>query len=367
MDLAIANIALSAIIYLTYMEVDLMCLKKNHMLLSLFLLSVSLLTACTYNISSGDGLMILSKESAKTFSIKKTAVEPIKAIDINTRISDVEIVKSDDYYVEIDYLYWKEEPVYTLTDGRLTFNDEKSFPKSYSINFNPKNIIKVFLPEDAPLDDISVNCSSGNVSISAFIADSLRVKNSYGNCKLADCAASKADIKLSSGDCTISDFQTGDLDIDNSYGNINLKNINTGGNKPAPDISFDKTDIEIDMSSGNANINNVYAKSLKINNSYGNIDCDTITADSFKARLSSGNLNIKDGDIKESDFKNSYGDIELKLTGNENDYSLDLDNSYGDIVVNGRKYEDNLKVIKKTERSIYADLSSGNIKIKFNE
>jgi hypothetical protein len=344
-----------------------MNINKSAIYILLILVSTVILSGCGYNIriSSGNGHNILKEEDAKDFSVKKAVTQPIESIEINTRIADIEIIKSDDYYVEIDYLYWDKEPVYTLEDGKLTFNDEESIPESYTISFNLQNVIRIYLPEDAPLDRVSVYSSCGNADLSGFIAKSLKANVSYGNFTMKDCAADKTTVKLSSGKSSISDFQTGDLDFNNAYGNSYFSSINVGESKLPDDISFDK--IDISMSSGNADIDNVYTESFEIDNSYGSIDCVSITADSFDAKLSSGNLKIVNGDFKQADLSNSYGNITSELLGNEEDYSMDLETSYGNIKVNGKSYDDHLIIDNGEVRSITANLSSGDVRITFQD
>lgn len=344
-----------------------MKLNKSALLILFIFLSTALLSGCGYNIriSSGNGQNLLKREDAQKYTVKKSVTMPIKSVDINTRIADIELIKSDDYYVEIDYLYWDEAPVYTLEDGILIFNDEKSIPESYTISFNLLNVIRIYLPEDAPLDRISVYSSCGNVTLSGFITESLKSNVSYGNFTMKDCAAGKSIVKLASGKSNISDFQTGDLDFSNAYGNCHFSNINTDESKLPGDISFDK--IDISMSSGNVDIDNVYTESFEIDNSYGNIDCVGITADSFDAKLSSGSLSVSKADFNEADLNNSYGNITLELLGNEDDYSLDLDTSYGNIRVSGKNYDDHLIIDKGSTRSITANLSSGDLRIMFQD
>lgn len=341
--------------------------RNSTVIIFLIMLTAALLSGCRYSIrySSGSGNNFLKREDAKEYIVKKTAIQPISSIEINTRIADIELITADDYYIEIDYLYWDDEPRYKLEDGKLTFNDDKTMPNSYSLDFKLENVVRVYLPQDAQLDRIYLNSSSGNIKIEGFIAQSLKANSSYGNLTLKECAAARAVIKLASGNSTITDFQTGDLDYNNSYGHARFKNINIGDSKLPADISPDTLDIS--MSSGNADFDNVYINSLEIDNSYGNIDCDRITVDSFKAKLSSGNLNIEECEIRKLDISNSYGDVNIELLGKENDYSFDLDTSYGKIKVNNTSYDDHLVKDNDATGSISATLSSGNVTVTFRD
>lgn len=314
-------------------------------------------------IMSGVGSRLLKKEDAKNFKLEKSLIQPINTIEINTRIADIEIIQADDYYIEIDYLYWDSEPEYLLEGGKLTFDDDKSIPNSYSINFNPHNIVKLYLPKDASLDRVSLHNANGDVNISGFTAKNLKAHLSYGDLTMTNCAAVEATIKLSSGNSTITGFHVGELNYSNSYGDLKLTDVNIGESRLPAEFSFDR--IDISMSSGDAKIDELYVKHLVINNSYGDIDCRGINSAKFNAKLSSGNLTVDKSDIKKLDLSNSYGDISLALAGSEKDYSMDLKTSYGKITVNSKKYDDKLTVDNDGDRSISASLSSGDLRVSF--
>lgn len=344
-----------------------MSIKFKRIVVTMAIVMVigGLLTGCGmhYAFNWGTGTNYLNKADAKEFHVKKAVVDPITSIEIRSGFAEVELIEADKFYVEIDYLYWEDEPEYTLEDGNLYFDDSNAFPNSYSINFNLNNKIKIYLPKASALSDLSIKDASGDVTLESFVADDMSIVVSYGDFTIKNGAAAKADITLSSGTSNITDFQVGKLDFTNSYGNANFSNINTGEPLLASDITADS--LNISMSSGNVKINGLNIGSLDISNSYGNISCKDITADDFESDLSSGALDVKDADFKDIDISNSYGDVTLQLLGPETDYSYDLDTSYGNIKVGNKDYEDGYKQDNSGEKKVAANLSSGDIDISF--
>jgi DUF4097 and DUF4098 domain-containing protein YvlB len=337
--------------------------KKAAMLFFLAVIGSVFFTGCgiRYIINSST---TLKKEDAKEFKLEKTKVDPIKEIDVSTRVADIEIIQSDDYYVEIAYTYWEDTPEYTMENGVMHFDDSDAFPASYSINFNLKNKVKIYLPESASVELIDLRNSSGDVTGESFIAGELKVSVAYGDLTLKNAAAAKCNFELSSGKSKITDFSAGDLKYSNSYGNAEFKNINTGTMQLPDDAPFNS--FTISMSSGNIDIDSMKTSSTKISNSYGDVTCDDITSLEFDASLSSGDVDISKGDFNDVSISNSYGNVDLSLPGTEKDYNMDLSTSYGDIKVDNENYEDSLNVENGGTREISADLSSGDINIKFN-
>jgi len=338
---------------------------KNKLITMLSILTASiLLTGCSMG-SVLSGTIYLKKSDAKEFTVEKSVVDPITQMNINTSVAKVEVIPSDNFYVEINYLYWNEEPEYTLKDGILSFDDNAAFPNSYSINFDLDNSIRVYLPEDAFLSIATIESSSDNVSIGGFAAEKLDVTVSYGDLSMQDVAAVDADIVLSSGSSDISDSQIGKLEFTDSYGNAKFTNINTDLSKLPVDTTFDE--FNVDLSSGDVTVNTLNCASIKIHDSYGNITCDKFTAEYGKLELESGDLELGQADIANLEVKNSYGDVELGLIGTSANYGLDLNTSYGKIKVAEKNYEGSLVVENGGTKNVIAKLSSGDINVDFKE
>jgi len=335
---------------------------KKTILFLLLVFTTSILVGCGVGFIA-NSVNTLKKEDAQKFTVDKTKVEAITKIDINTRIADVELIEADDYYVEIDYMYWEESPEYTLEDGVLRFDDSNVLPKSYSINFELKNSIKIYIPNAAAFDQIKMNNSTGNITAAGFVADDLNVNVAYGDLVIKNAAAVKCAIRLSAGNSKITDFSVAEMDFINSYGNAKFTNINTNASQLPDGVDFNNFDVS--MSSGNIDIKGLNSISTDISNSYGNVNCDEITCEKFDTSLSSGDLNISKADLKDITIDNSYGDVTLSLSMAKEDYTMDLNTSYGEIEVDGKSYENHLVFESGGTRNIDVTLSSGDVSIEF--
>lgn len=352
-------------------------LKKYFAVTAMILTASSLFTGCgfSYSVSSGShsdngsfsifggGTNVLKKSDAKELKVEKSVVDPITNIQIHTSIAQVELIEADNYYVEIDYLYWEDEPEYTLEDGKLFFDDSDAFPNSYSINFNLDNTIKIYLPKDSDLDRILIENSSGDVDLAGFVTDNLKVTVSYGDLTIKNAGAAESDITLSAGKSKISDFQVGELDFTNSYGNAVFTNINTG--EPLLPLNENEQSLNITLSSGDVDIEGLKTDTIDVSNSYGDINCTDIIANDFEMDLSSGDLDVSKADLKDIDINNSYGNVTLSLFGPDTDYSLDLSTSYGKVKVGNKDYDQNVIIDNDGSRKVTADLSSGDVRVKF--
>ena len=333
-------------------------------LVVLSLLGSMVFTGCgfTYVINASHRL---DPDDAKEFIVEKTEVAPITEISIHTGIAEVEVVEADKFYVEINYLYWAEEPEYSLKNGMLFFDDSDSFPNSYSINFKMDNYIRIYIPKDSSFDTIRIEDASGDVDINSFTTDELKVNVSYGDFTMLEAAAIDADITLSSGSSKINDFQVSELDYTNSYGDADFTNINQTTLESEEETTYRK--LNIAMSSGDVDIRNLNSGKVKITNAYGDILMDHLTADDLELKLSSGSCELTKVDVEDTYISNSYGNVTLSMIGSEKDYSLDLDTSYGKIKVGSSRSDDHYQVVNGTSQRIQAELSSGDITVNFTE
>lgn len=319
-------------------------------------------TGCEYSLSFSNTTRY-SMADTKELKIEKTKVEDLKRINIDSRIGDIEFIKSEDFYVEIDYWYFLDKPEFSTDDGILEFDDYRSFPQSYNLDFSLKNTIKIYLPGKADLERIDIKAASGDISLSDFLADQLKVSVAYGDLELINAEVRDADISMASGSSEISDFNMESLAYTNSYGEADFKNINVKATDHNPDPA--KSSLKISMASGDGTFDTVTGKTLDISNSYGNISCKGMVMEQLDADLSSGNLKVTGSSVGNLDLSNSYGDVILQLKGHAGDYELDLGTSYGSIEVEGKSYDGHLRRESGGANSISADLSSGDIELEF--
>jgi DUF4097 and DUF4098 domain-containing protein YvlB len=327
------------------------------------LTTILLLGGCGYSYGFHYSTNKLDRDDASDFTIAKTEVEPITQIDIHSKVAEVELISSDKFYVEINYLYWEEKPEYSLENGVLFFDDSESLPDNYSIDFHLRNVIRIYLPQNSSLKKVGIEDASGDVSVEGFIAEELDITVAYGDLTMKKAVAADAEISLASGTSKITDFEVGKLDYTNSYGNAHFSNINTEASLLPEGSTHEQ--FNATLSSGDIEINGLNSTNIELSNSYGDISCDKVTAEDMELELSSGNAVVDHSDILSSDITNSYGDVTLTLAGAAADYSLDLDTSYGKIKVDGKSYEEHRKVDNNGSRSIAANLSSGDIKVDF--
>lgn len=335
--------------------------QKTIIFLSCILSNILLISGCGANhfVSSNT----LDKKNAKEFIQEKQVIASISQIEIDARYGDIELIPSDHYYIEINYLYWKDKPNYYVKDGTLHFDDNQAFPRSFSLNFEVHNYIKVYLPENAKIKQIELDDSSGDITVKGCISDILKLNASYGDIFMDNVVVNEATINLSSGTSDVKNTNFSKLKYSNSYGDADFINVNGKENSLSEQQKFEE--FRCQMSSGDVTIKGLNCDSIDLDNSYGDIDCNKINGSQLDADLSSGDFEIRNSDVEEIRINNSYGDAAFHLAGSYNDYNMDFDTSYGKIRVEDRLYKNHASINNNSPKEIQADLSSGDIEVYF--
>ncbi len=303
-------------------------------------------------------------KSNKVFSLEKTKIDKFSKADLDIEYADVSFVESDDYYIEY-YYNSDSEPDYKVENGKLSFRDSNkagvgvyNFDISFFSYKSAENKVVVYIPKAAYFDDVLIKVASGDVNVEGMNTAMLTLKNSFGDIEMVQIAADTANIELSSGKLTVNGLDSKEYTIKNSFGNVSLDGVNTNS-------LFTDTYGEIELSSGNLEINKLFTDTLKIENSYGNIAMKDIDTKELTGDLSSGDFLINNGSLKNAVIDSEFGDIELNLKGNEKEYALDLETSFGDITRNDYQEGDSYNNHNDSTDAISVSAGSGDIELNF--
>lgn len=153
--------------------------------------------------------------------------------------------------------------------------------------------------------------------------DSVAMEASYGDVKIPALNASKAELQLSSGDGSFREIYADSLRIVDSYGDVSFLN-----SQP-----FEAQEAVFDLSSGDLKVENLSAKEFSVNDSYGDVKLKNLTCTGLKVKMSSGDLRLDTLAAGTAEFTNSYGEVygsDVTIST-----SLSVDASSGDVELSG--------------------------------
>lgn len=275
-----------------------------------------------------NGFHVVGENRREDYTLKKTPIDEFENIEMNLEYADLEIILSDDYYIEYNVESDVGKPFYEVTDKTLNFY-EANRKEEWTFSFftigtptmygNDDYFVKLYIPKDAVLDSVTVEQADGEITL-----PNLKVKN---------------------------------LSLNNSYGDIRLKDIKA-------------EDIELFLSDGDISTGKLEADTVQLENTYGDVKLDDIQAKSLTVYMSDGDLKVNDLDAKQIDIENAYGDVKLRMKHSLEDYSLDILAEYGDLTIPGYAIttdedgeEKTCRIEKDSEKWLRIDGSDGDIEV----
>ena len=290
--------------------------------------------------------------SGEKYVLELTELDDFKDIEADLSIGDLKFIKSDKFAIE--YEYYDVEPEFSVDNGKLTVKTaDQFFNLSFDFSVSNRSYMKIYYPDGAEFNDLSVDLSCGNLNIDGMNVSGKSVfDNSCGNVTVNNYSAKDVEIDLSSGnfssdtmtvDTIISDNSCGDIIFNNLTCNTSFESINSCGLISVKDSVLNGK-VTFDNSCGNVEMSGVSV--------IGNLDAD----------LSCGDLNLQDCMVEGTIIGDlSCGDAEIGLTGNNN-YGFNLETSLGDVEVDGTKSGDEYS--SSGDNMITIDNSCGDIHIE---
>lgn len=308
----------------------------------------------------------IKKERAGRMAVlEKTELDAFGSMDIRVDYNHIVVKPSDDdrYYLEYRLYTRKNDPEYYVKDGVLNLTCMMNQNES-GLSGNAGFFVidaggsyetgqaTVYVPKNVPMDRVKLYNADGQITYDGPEAKTLNLTSNYGGILLENPTAEQAFFSLSDGSLTCEDGTFTNLTLTNKYGNTNLTRISAA-------------DIDIQISDGRLTMEQITTGTLTAENKYGRTRCSTITADVLSVRQSDGTCIFQNADIKNGRFENEYGNMNLDLTGAEKDYNFDLNMKYGDITLNGQKYEErDIHINNGAARTISTGSNDGHVKIQ---
>lgn len=242
-------------------------------------------------------------------------LEPFTALDIGLALGDVHLVPSDHYGVALS---WEGEDCalhYTNDNGTLTVWNKSAVQLGVGLDAGHGAEVRVYIPEHAALDTVTVKTSLGSVELTGL-------------------RARRLDLVADLGDVAVADAQ------------------------------MDAGVMVLDL--GSLKLNQVAARTLDLTLSLGKAEGRDLTVtQALTAECDMGKAELA-GTLKgRTEIVSHMGDVKLTVAGSGDDYGYDLSTSMGKVTVDGRKSGDEAKG-RGGPHTIEVRNSMGDIELKFS-
>ena len=168
-----------------------------------------------------------SGDEEHQIQISELNLEPFRNISVGMVSHDIEIIISDGYGFEMVNNN-NTEVAWSLQNSTLAIS-EKSFRKRFSLGFNfsrnafkNRSYLKIYVPANAVLGNISVSNVSGGTEIGNIAANTLKMNSISGRLDMSNCSAQNVNINIVSGKVSISGLKSGGLYLKSISGGVDI-------------------------------------------------------------------------------------------------------------------------------------------------
>ena len=298
-------------------------------------------------------------ESTALELYKDITPDAFDSIDINVSSLDIIIRTGDEFGI---YLNCKEnEPIIKKEDNKLVIRDKRK-SKIFDFNFNfnifnkSKEFVEIVIPRGKKLLEVRGETDMGKLSLFAISAGTLALEADMGSVEAVGVSTPEAKIKADMGHVAVRDSEIKRLVVKSSTGAVNINSLEA-----------EVTDISTET--GYISLEDVKSSDLRLKSETGYVKSKNVGAERVTAKTDTGLVKLKKVDADYIDAGSDTGSVNLQLVGSRDDYSLDLTNDLGVIVVdgfnNGRGIFNNSFREKRGSRQVMANVDTGKINVEF--
>jgi hypothetical protein len=267
-----------------------------------------------------NGLHIIDTNSNNKEYVKETNLEKFSNVELDITSENVEFITADSYGIEIIKdnnieFFWENK------NDTLTVKQKNNrFFNIFNINidfwhFGKGDVIRIYLPKDAIMDNVNLTVSSGRTSTNDLNCKNLSIKTTSGSNELTNSRIENLEFVATSGKIEINNCEILKSDIKLTTGKIDADNVKL-------------TDTNIYATSGKIDISGELFKKTKIKIVSGNANFDINGRPddySVKSSVTSGYVQF-DGEKLSNSFINRQAENEIDIVVTSGYAKLDFNN-----------------------------------------
>ena len=298
-------------------------------------------------------------ESTAVELYKDITPDAFDSIEIDVSSLDIIIRTGDEFGI---YLNCKEnEPIIKKEGNSLIIRDKrKSKVFEFNFNFNifnkKKEFVEIVIPRGKKLLEVRGETDMGKLSLFAISSGTLTLEADMGSVEVVGVSTPEAKIKADMGHVAVRDSEIKRFIVESSTGAVNVNSL---------EAEF--TDISTET--GYISLEDVKSNDLRLKSETGYVKSKNVGAERITAKTDTGLVKRRKVDADYIDAGSDTGSVNLQLVGSRDDYSLDLTNDLGVIVVdgfnNGRGIFNNSFREKRGSRQVMANVDTGKINVEF--
>lgn len=281
-----------------------------------------------------------SKSNKNIEMINKTSnLNTFNNIDIDVNISNIQIIPSDTFKIDVKYREDENEIKYEVINKTLVVKQAKDENDLKLDTTIPKKefrgYVKIYINKNIHIDNMNLDTYISEININEIKINKLNIDCQIGQIDLDNIHISNK------------------LEIENEMGNINIK-------------ESEIYQANLIVGSGDLNTESCNINSIDIYNDVGNIKLNN---SKIKEKLiiasKLGNIDICGFLFGSTKISSENGDVKIKILEAEKNYNYSIECNLGKFNLNGKKYNKRLIVDNGKEYNIDITCNIGNVDLVF--
>lgn len=289
------------------------------------LILVGIFTGAKRGVTIESGKVCLNEQKSYSYENYELTGKSKIDIDVNNAKIIIEESENDRFGINVNLSSIGKDPTVQVDQDEIRVEDRSDFGfHLFTWDFgsifdqdNNNNIVTIYVPKNASLEDVTLHTSNGRVEITGLSTKSLKA--------------------------------------DSSNGGITTEAVSVDGS------------TTLTTSNGEIDINGTFSGETNAKSSNGKIIGSGMYLGKTTFKTSNGSIS-GDGTFKGSTtFHTSNSSISIKNNISRSDCNIDAETSNGTVKINGSKVGDDFSENNGSGNSLNLDSSNGSINIEFNK
>jgi hypothetical protein len=307
------------------------------------------------NISND--LVSLSSKNNKNISQTKQ-LGNFDKVDIDVDLDYIEIIKSDENKLELNYNEKISKVEYEIKENNLVITQPKNNNMGVHFNiygFNNQNLnyLKLYVNDTTNLKNLKINAQDLDVKINSINSENTNIQSFSGNISIANLNSNNMDIAMNNGDLKLNNSTVStNFTFKNNHGDINISNSNFNN-------------FISNLGDGDFKVLNSNSKKAEIKNDHGSINSTGFLSNELNVDSADGDINIDGSLLGITTLNNKHGDIHINSNESESLYNYNIISKFGDVNIGNNSVGNS--VVKETNSKNTLNITSndGDVNVKF--
>ncbi|MGL4913825.1 MAG: DUF4097 family beta strand repeat-containing protein [Romboutsia sp.] len=324
--------------------------------IGIVLSSLGFLMGGKTNLVKNNFVSISSDDTKRIIETKK--LDDFDKINIDVKLDYIELIKSNENKLELNYNENLNKVDYQVQDGNLTIMQTAKNQVGVHVNLlQNRNLdyMKLYIKDSSSLENLNINVSDSEIKISEINSNLVDIISDYGNVDINNLNSNKINLSAKDGNINLDNINVSDkINVNNNYGEIDISNSN-----------FEN--FSTSLSDGNLDISNTTVKTSDITNKYGNITLSDFLSSGLNIDVNDGNVDLIGSFMGDTNVNNKYGNIDIISNDSEDLYNYSIINKYGDINVGNQNPEGSIIKNSNGKHTLNLNCNDGNINVTFKK